>query len=260
MKVSFNLFNERNLFLTQQFTITDFKLRYSQSFLGYFWSLLSPLMMFGVLYFVFSVFMRFGKRPHYQLYLLSGIMLWTFFSEATLGGMNSLLIKASLLNKVSFPRIIIPISSILTSTITLLINIVVLFVFIFFSKVHLQLTAFTGLLIILELILIALGVSLIFSSFFLRFRDIHWIWTVILQAGFWGTPIVYPIDVVPEKYQILFKVNPMARIIMNFRAAVIYGEKISLNDIGFTWAVIGVLLALGLFAFNKTKHNLPEWV
>jgi lipopolysaccharide transport system permease protein len=115
-------------------------------------------------------------------------------------------------------------------------------------------------MILLELILVALGVSIILTSFFLRFRDIQWIWNVVLQAGFWGTPIVYPIDVVPEKYQILFKVNPMARIIMNFRAVVIFGEKIPLNDISFTWAVICGLLTLGLFAFNKIKHNLPEWV
>ncbi len=248
------------LFLIEQFTITDFKLRYSQSVLGYLWSLLNPLMMFGVLYFVFSVFMRFGEIPHYQVRLLSGIMLWSFFAEATTGGMNSLLMKASLLNKISFPRIIIPLSSIFTTTLSLLINLIVLVFFMFLSGAAIQITAFMGVVVVIQLIFLSFSLSLLLTSFFLRFRDLSHIWTVFLQLGFWATPIIYPENIVPEKYQILLKINPMARILKSFRSSVIYGEPVALADIYYTFIVIIVFLSTGILLFKWAQKYFPEWL
>ncbi len=248
------------LYLIQQFTITDFKLRYSHSILGYLWSLLNPLIMFGVLYFVFSVFMRFGGIEHYQVYLLSGIILYGFFSETTNSGMTSLLTKSSLLNKVNFPRIIIPLSSILTNTITILLNMIILSIFIAFSGVKVKYSAFFGLLTLFELIILSFGVSLFLSSFYLKFRDLSHIWGVLLQLGFWATPIIYPIDIVPGKYHILFRINPMARLIINFRMVVIMSQVPGIRNIIYNFIMVFLFFILGFIVFQRRQKYFAEWM
>jgi len=247
-------------YLIQQFTITDFKLRYSHSVLGYLWSLLNPLLMFGVLYFIFSVFMRFGGIEHYQVYLLSGIMLYGFFNETTSSGMTSLFTKSSLLNKVNFPRIIIPLSSTLTNTITILLNMVILSIFIAFSGVNVNYSAFFSVLILFELIIFSLGVSLFLSAFYLKFRDLQHIWGVLLQLGFWATPIIYPIDIVPIKYHIIFKINPMARLIQNFRMVVIMGQVPGLRNIIYNIAMTFLIFFVGFIIFQKRQKYFAEWL
>jgi ABC-type polysaccharide/polyol phosphate export permease len=247
-------------YLIQQFTITDFKLRYSHSVLGYLWSLLNPLLMFGVLYFIFSVFMRFGGIEHYQVYLLSGIMLYNFFDETTSSGITSLFTKSSLLNKVNFPRIIIPLSSTLANTITATLNMVILAIFIAFSGVNVGYSAFLSLLILFELILISLGVSLFLCSFYLKFRDLEHIWGVILRLGFWATPIIYPIDIVPIKYHIIFKINPMARLIQNFRMAVIMGQVPGMRNIIYNIAMTFLIFFVGYIIFQKRQKYFAEWL
>lgn len=249
-----------HLFLVNQFTVTDFKLRYSHSVLGYLWSLLNPLLMFGVLYLVFSVFMRFGAVEHYQVYLLSGIVLYTFFNETTSAGMISLFTKSSLLDKVKFPRIIIPLSSTLTNTITLFLNLLILLVFTLFSGVSLHFTALFGLLTFIELIVLALGVSLFLCSFYLKFRDLTHIWGVILQLGFWATPIIYPVEIVPPKYHILFKINPMARLIHNFRTVVIMGKIPGGRNVLINLVMVLLVFAVGLAVFQKRQKYFAEWL
>ncbi len=255
-----NIKQNNYLFLLEQFSITDFKLRYTHSVLGYLWSLLKPLLMFGVLFFVFSVFIRFGKMEHYQIYLLSGILLWTYFSEATSSGMESLLSKASLLNKVNFPRIIIILSSSLTSAMTLLINLFVLSFFILVAGIKFSFTFIFIVPIVIELILLSFGISLMLASIYLRFRDLLHIWTVMLQLGFWATPIIYPINVVPDKYRILIYINPMARIIQSFREVVIYGERIDAMDMLITFAGITIFIILGYFLFTRNQKHFAEWI
>ena len=251
----------KNIFyLIQQFTITDFKLRYSLSILGYFWSLLNPLLMFGVLYIVFSVFMRFGTTEHYQIYLLSGIILWTFFSETTNTGMLSLFQKSSLLTKINFPRIIIPISSAFTNSLTILLNLIVLSFFIAISRVSITYAAIFSVVIIIELILLSIGLSLFLSSLYLKFKDLSHLWTVVLQIGFWATPIVYPIDIVPQKYQILFKINPMARLIQNFRLVIILGKIPTVRSALIDVMMVGIIFIIGLVIFMKRQRYFPEWV
>lgn len=257
----FRTIRENNyLFLVNQFTVTDFKLRYSHSVLGYLWSLLNPLLMFGVLYLVFSIFMRFGGAEHYQIYLLSGIILYTFFNETTSSGMISLFTKSSLLNKVNFPRIIIPLSSTLTNSITLFLNMVILSVFIAFSGVHVGYAAFFGLLTLFELVVLSFGVSLFLCSFYLKFRDLTHIWGVILQLGFWATPIIYPVDIVPAKYHILFRINPMARLIQNFRMVAITGEFPAVRNIVYNLVMVILVFSVGFFVFQKRQRHFAEWL
>ena len=122
--------NRNNRILLKELTKTDFKLRYQGSVLGYLWALLRPLMMFAILYVVFAKLLRFGGDiPHYPVYLLTGTTLWSFFTECTSQGIQSIIIRGDLLRKISFPKYIVTVSSTLTAVINLLINLVVVIIF-----------------------------------------------------------------------------------------------------------------------------------
>jgi ABC-type polysaccharide/polyol phosphate export permease len=204
--------------------------------------------------------MRFGAVEHYRVYLLSGILLWSFFAETTNNGMQSLLAKSSLIIKIKFPRIIIPLTSTLTNSITIVLNMIVLSFFLIISKVPVTYTAFFGLVVIIELIALSFGMSLILSSLFLKFRDLNHLWAVILQLGFWATPIIYPIDIVPVKYHIMFKLNPMFRLIHNFRMTVIFGEMPNMKNMIINFSMVLFILVLGFFIFMRREKYFAEWI
>jgi ABC-type polysaccharide/polyol phosphate export permease len=247
------------LFLTAAIAVTDFKLKYDNSILGYFWSLFKPLLMFGTLYLVFSVFTRWEVRD-YKLYLLLGIILWSFLSEVTLNSMVLLLGKAAILKKVFFPRWIIVISSSLVSLFTLFLNIIVFFFFFAISGVHLRFSACLLIVFVFELYLLSVGLAFLLCALFPKFRDVHHSWEVFVQLGFWITPIIYPISIVPEKYHKFIFLNPAARIIQGAREAVI-GPTAKFSSLGNHAIIIFIavfLLAIGLGLFNKLSHSFAE--
>ena len=246
-------------YLTAMMAITDFKIKYDNSVLGYLWSLLKPLLMFGTLYVVFSVFVRWNV-PNYKLYLLLGIILWNFLAEVTLNSMLLLEGKASILKKVYFPRWIIVIASSLTSLLTLLLNIVVFFVFFVLSGAPFNANMWMLVVYLLELYLLSVGVALLLCALFPKFRDIHHIWEVFVQLGFWATPIIYPISIVPEKYHKWIFLNPMARIIQGCRQALIgpAGEFLSFKSHLIVFAVAVCFFIIGLAMFNKLSGSFAE--
>ncbi|HEW79878.1 MAG TPA: ABC transporter permease [Phycisphaerales bacterium] len=255
-----NLLGRKNyLFLTLVIAVTDFKIKYDNSVLGYLWSLLKPLLMFGTLYLVFSVFVRW-QVENYRLYLLLGIILWNFLSEVTLNSMVLLEGKASILKKIYFPRWIIVIASSLTSLLTLLLNMVVFFIFFIFSGAHFQTSALLLVVYLVELYILVVGLALLLCSLFPKFRDIHHIWEVFVQLGFWATPIIYPISIVPEKYHTLIFLNPVARIIQGCRQALIGSgsEFLSFTNHIIIISVAVCLFVLGLGMFNKLSRSFAE--
>jgi len=245
-------------FLIRELAITDFKLRYNNSVLGYLWSLLNPLLMFAVLYLVFSIFMRFEGVEHYQLYLLLGIILWSYFSEATTNGMTSMQFKANLISKINFPKWVIIVASNLTAILTLVLNLVVFALFFVFANVTPTLSGFLIIFYLIQLILFSFGVSLILSSFYLKFRDLTHLWGVILQVGFWLTPIIYPLSIIPEFLRQLLFLNPMTRIIMDSRAVLIYDTIPTLRHNTITIIMILVVLIIGYFVFKKRSSKFAE--
>jgi ABC-type polysaccharide/polyol phosphate export permease len=245
-------------FLVKELAFTDFKLRYNNSVLGYLWSLLNPLLMFAVLYIVFSIFMRFEGVIHYQLYLLLGIILWTYFSEATNNGMQSLQFKSSLISKINFPKWIIIVSSNITSMLTLFLNLIIFTLFFIFSGVKVAWTMPLFLFYLLVLIIFTFSVSLILSAFYLKFRDLMHIWGVILQIGFWMTPIIYPIAMIPENVKQILFLNPMARIIIDSRAVLIYDSIPTLRHNLITVAIVIVFLIIGLLVFKMRSTKFAE--
>lgn len=249
--------SRRYIDLVRELTWNDFKLKYNRSVLGFFWSLLKPLLMLGTLYMVFSVFMKIDV-PFYPLFLLLGIILWNFFSDATLTSMFGLLGKADLIKKVYFPREIIVLSSVLNATISLLLNLVVFGFFFLLLGAPLHL-AIVGVLPPLFIIfLLALGFSYGLAALFVRFRDLAHIWEVILAVGFWITPIIYPISIVPQRYLGLFLLNPMASIIGAARDATIFGNFPSASSIGLTLLMSLVVFTVGLLVFRKISWSFAE--
>jgi ABC-2 type transport system permease protein len=214
--------------LLRQLVATDFKLRYKGSVLGYVWSLLRPLALFAVLYVVFIYFLRFGADiPHFAVSLLLGVVLWNYFTEVTSQGLSAIVNKGDLMRKLSFPRYVIVIAGSLSALINLAINLVVVGFFIIINGVELHWTVFWIIPLVAELFILGLAVAFLLSALFVRFKDISYIWEVVLQAGFYAIPILYPIAMVTAISPLAAKImmlNPVAQIIQDVRAAVVLAD------------------------------------
>lgn len=224
----------------------EFKLKYAGAVLGYVWSLAKPLGLFGMLYLVFGhVFKLGGGTGHYPLYLLVGIVLWTYLSDATTIGMKSIVDRESLISKLSFPRLIIPLSVTLCSAITLGINLVAVAVFIGVNRVVPGAKWLLLAPLLLELYLVTLGVALILSALYVRFRDVGPVWEVVLQVLFYGSPVIYPVTLVPHWFASLAFLNPFVQIIQDARSIVV-PSKATITATGVYGSPLGELLPLGV--------------
>lgn len=251
--------------LIRQLAITDFKLKYQGSIIGYAWSLAKPLAMFGVLYLVFTVFVRIGSNiPNYPLYLLLGIVLWTYFADFTTASMRSVADKGEMLRKVYFPRITIIISASISSTITLLLNLLVVLVFMIFARVNPGINFLFFILLLAELYLLALGVSLVLSALYVKYRDIGHIWEVLLQLLFYASAIIYPLIIVPLRFQKLILLNPITQIIQDSRSLLISSSAISAQSVLkmplllVPYLIPIIVVLIGYIYFEKQAKNFAE--
>jgi len=191
--------------------VNDFKRTYFGTVLGYLWTLARPLMLFAVLLTVFTQVFRLGSDvPDYPVLLLMNIVLFGFFSEATGTAVFAVVGQESLVRKTQFPRIVIPLSVVLTSLFNLGLNLVVVVVFLLAFGVTPMWTWLLFPLVLAALIAITTAVCTIVSSLYPRFRDIAIIWTLLSTLLFYATPILYPVDKVPERLQQLILLNPFA--------------------------------------------------
>ena len=189
----------RFLYVTRSLAVTELKLRYFGSVLGYLWTLFRPLFLFGVLYLVFTRIIRFGDDvPHYPVLLLTGLVLWSFFADSTSIALGSLVARESLLRKLAFPRLTIPIATTATAAANLVLGLVVLLLFAVVDGIRPNVSWLYLIPITLGVIVFAIGLSLLLSVLFVRFRDVQPIWEIALQIVFWGSPIIYMIDFVPR--------------------------------------------------------------
>lgn len=250
--------SKQNLELIWQLAKTDFKIRYNGSVLGYLWALLKPLLIFLILNFVFSNV--FGKNiPHYSINLLTGIILWSYFAEATSVGMSALLSKANLITKVKISKTAIIFASTINSTITFLINLVILLVF--FIGYHVV-PSLLGVLLFLVFLFIlyglVLGITFLTAPLFVKYRDLNQIWEVLLTLGFYASPIIYPLSLIPAKYQGFMWINPMSYLINYSKLALIDNQFISLSRFSILLAVVLIILFSGLLVFSKMKSKVAE--
>lgn len=251
--------------LLKQLVKTDFILRYQGSALGYLWSLVKPLALFGILYLVFSIFLRVGDGiPNFPVYLLVGIVLWTYFAEVTNNSVKSMTVHSDLLRKINFPKYVIVLASAFSAFINLIINMFVIAIFIYFNNISLGLDAFLVILLIAELFIFGLALSFLLSAAYVKYRDVAYIWELLLQAGFYATPILYPMQMVPLAAQKVLLMNPMAQIIQDVRFLIVTDQATTFesSDLGsFGWAriiplslVVVILVLSGMYFRNQSKY------
>lgn len=239
---------------------TDFKLRYQNSALGYVWALLQPLLLFGVLNFVFSsVFNRGGGIKYYTLQLLVSIILFNFFSEGTKAGMSSLVAKSQLVTKIYVPRWTIIVASTLNSAMIFAMNLIII-TFFFALKGYMPslLSIFLFLVFSMAVFAIVLAFSLLTAPLYARFRDLLLIWEVIARVLFYATPIIYPLAIIPEKYHKLVLLNPMAFIIHFNKEALINNHFPDLWQSAIFIGTVVIGFALGIFIYKKLIPKVAE--
>lgn len=262
------IFSKKNRTLLTELVRTDFKLRYQGSVLGYAWSLLQPLFFFTILYFVFS-YLKVGKGvPNYAVYLLTGVVLWSFFKEMTSGSISSIVGRAGLIRKISIPRWIIILSSSFSAVISLVFNLIILFLFMILSHAVPPSTIIWFPLILLEVYIFALGVSLFLSAAFVKYRDVSYIWDVLMQGGFYLTPIIYPISKIPNiMVQKFIMLNPMSQAIQDARYSMVWhGTQTTADTFArsyvwlkiFPFALIVVVFIGGLTYFRRQSKYFAE--
>jgi ABC-2 type transport system permease protein len=252
--------------LTVTLAVTEWKLRFFGSVLGYLWTLMRPLLLFGVLYLVFSHVVKVGgKIPHYPVYLLESIVLFQFFADSTSQGLQSLLQRESLLRKMRFPRMVIPLSVVLTNLFNLGMNLIAVFVFVIASGVEPRWTWLLVPVLVLALIVLATGAAMLTSALYVRFRDLAPIWEIVLQIGFYASPVFYVISQVPSDFQHALAAYPLAMVMTQMRKWVIDPSAPSAAEaIGGYVALlipIGVILAVfavGFWVFQRETPHIAE--
>lgn len=203
----------------------EFKLKYTGSALGYAWSVLKPLALFTLLYLVFGrLFNLNDLSPYYAVSLLVGIVLFTFFADATMLGLISIVTRDSLIRKISFPRIIITASVTLTAAMTLLINLTVVGAFLAYKQITPRPDWLLIPLLLLELYAYTLGVSLLLAALFVRLRDLQQVWELALQLFFYASPIIYPIGYLPPSARKLVFLSPFTQVLQDIRALLFYPD------------------------------------
>jgi ABC-2 type transport system permease protein len=257
--------HSRNRAILREMVSTDFKVRYQGSVLGYFWSLLKPLFLFAILYVVFTFILPLGKQvEHYPVYLLLGIVLWNFFTEATMIGAGSVVARGDLIRKISIPRYLVVLASSFSALINLGLSLIVVFVFALFNGI---MPSFEWLLlipIILELFIFTLGIAFFLAAAYVKFRDITYIWEIFLQAGFYASAIIFPLTMVPVEYQKWFFLNPIVQIIQDARyviatdTSVTIWSSIQSGVIVVPFVIVGVVAVLGGIYFKRRSKYFAE--
>ncbi|HLM33437.1 MAG TPA: ABC transporter permease [Gaiellaceae bacterium] len=247
-------------------SVTEFKKTYFGTVLGYVWSLLRPLLLFAVLLFVFTKIVRLGSGvPHYPVLLLMNVVLFGFFSEATTTAVMSVVTQESVVRKTQFPRLVIPLSVVVTSFFNLAVNLVVVLIFIAAFGVSPAWTWLLFPLIVLVLFVFATAVSMLLASLYVRFRDTAIIWSVVASALFYATPVIYPIEIVPERYRDLIMLNPLTAIFEQARKWIIDPSAPGAVSAAGGWthllpgaAIFLGACAIGAWYFNREAPRIAE--
>jgi ABC-2 type transport system permease protein len=247
----------------------DFKLRYADSALGYLWSLLKPLAMFSVLYAVFGHFFKLNAGlSHYPLYLLIGVVLWTFFIDATTMTLPSIVYRGELLRKLAFPRIIVPVSSTLTAGLTFAVNLIAIAAFVASNRIVPGPRWLLLLPLLAELYLFTLGLGLLLSALFVSFRDIGQIWELVAQLLFYATPTFYPVSLLPHWMLLVSFLNPFVQVMQDVRSVVLTADPVTTAaDVYGSWAgelaplaVTAVVVGFGFTIFRRRSPWFAEKV
>lgn len=249
----------RYQFLISQLVIRDFKTKYKRSVLGIFWSFLNPLLTMTVQFLVFSTFFSSDTR-NYPVYLLCGVVCFSFFNECTTMCLSSISSNARLITKVYIPKYIFPLSRTISSSVNLAISMVPLVLASLVLGVTIRPQAILFFYFIVCLIIFSFGIGLFLSALMVFFRDIQFLWTVLIQIWMYATPIFYPAEIVPEKYRFIIRLNPLYHFIGNCRTVLING--ISPEPQAYIFCLLFALISLfiGALTFKKTQDKFSLYL
>jgi len=245
---------QRYGFLMRQLISRDFKTKYKRSILGVFWSLLNPLLTMLVQYVVFSTLFR-SDIPNFPLYLLTGIVCFNFFSESTGMSLQSISGNASLITKVYVPKYIYPVSRVLSSTINLLLSMIPLFAVMLLMGTPLRPALLLLPFGLICLVAFCLGMGFVLSTAMVFFRDTQFLWSVVNMLWMYATPVFYPESIIPAKYMLLYKCNPMYHIIRFIRAILIDGVSPEPKAYAFCLIASFVPLLAGAVIFKRNQDK-----
>lgn len=262
-----NVFSKRNRAILAEMVRTDFKVRYQGSALGYLWSILKPLALFGIMYIVFTVVWPVARGvDYYGVYLLLGIVFWNFFTETTAVGAQSIVSNGSLLRKIDIPRYLIVIASSVSALINLGLSLLVVIIFAVISGVPFSSSWLLVIFFGIQLYILAVGIALILTTVHVQFRDIAYIWEILLQGGFYASAIIFPLQAVPVMYHKYFFLNPVVQIIQDARFALIQSpDVVTLWNSGAGWKIklvpfilTIIICVFGVLYFRKKSKYFAE--
>lgn len=242
---------------------TEFKLKYAGSVLGYFWSLAKPLLYFSVLWLVFGRLFH-SNVPHFPLYLLIGIVLYTFLADAVALTLPSIVIRGSVLRRIAFPSVIIPVATTFSSALTFLLNCLAIVGFIAVSGIAPHLNWLLLIPLVVELYLFVLGLSLVFSSLYVRFRDVGQIWEVLATVILFTSSIMYPIRILPHWGRVASSCNPLVQVIQDSRRLILASDAREEALVGLyvsravPLAIVAAVVALGFWLHHRESPRFPE--
>jgi ABC-type polysaccharide/polyol phosphate export permease len=256
-----HLFRHRQLIAA--LTARDLKARYRGSILGYFWSLANPLLLLGVYTLVFTQVFPYQLVQPYPVFLLAGILPWTFFSAAVLEATTSITSNGGLIKKVMFPAEALPIVVVLSHLVhfalALPILLAAILAFAFFNQINVTMAILlTPCLMVLQTLFVG-GLALTVSSAAVLFRDVRDITANLMHLGFFLTPIIYTIDVIPQRaFRALLRLNPMTPFVVAYQDVLFYGRVPSLADTLLMIAYAFASVVLGFFVFDRLRDTLAE--
>jgi ABC-2 type transport system permease protein len=258
--------------LSWTLAVTDFKLRFFGSALGYLWQIMRPLMLFGVLYAVFSQVLQVGDGvKRFPVALLLGIVLYGFFNGVTSGGVKSLVQREPLVRKVEFPRLAVPLATTIAGVLDVVLNLIPVLVFLLAAGGRWHRSWLQVPVLLALLVLFSFGLAMLLSALFVRYRDIDPIWDVMLQLLFYASWIFFPLDTIIRQNKVsetvvrLTLANPLAAILQQMRHAFIDPSYMTTSQAmgGAVWLLLPfgvglVILVLGYRVFSREAPRVAE--
>lgn len=251
------LYKFRNLI--RELVLRDIKKKYRRSVLGILWSMLNPLFMMMITAMVFSHLFRFEIK-NFVLYLLTGQIIFTFFSESTGFAMGSIIDNSGLLKKVYVPKYLFPLSRVLSSGVNLLFTLPAMFFVMVFTNADISINLVWAVIPLFLLCVFNLGIGLILSSCAVFFRDLFHLYGVLLTGLNYATPIFYPVSIIPEKYVFLVNLNPLTYFLNMFREIVYLNHLPSIRLIFYCVLISFVTLTVGLWVYKKTQNKFVMYI
>lgn len=232
--------------------------RYKGSVLGFFWTFLNPLLQLAVYTVVFTVFFP-SNIEKYYIFLFVGLIPWLFFNTSLAGGAASVVSQESLVKKIYFPRLVLPISFVTSAFVNMLLTFIVIFAVLIFSGYGINIKVLWALpLVMIVEYLLALGIAMLSSALTVYFRDLEYILGIVAMAWMYITPVLYDMSVVPEEFRTLVYLNPMTGIILCYKDILYYKQLPQLETMGIAF-VMGVgFLVVGFVCFNKLQKRFVE--